>query len=43
MDWKDSEIEGMFGMALSQSVNGIPSTLHQIAPILDEPAFSVLT
>ncbi|KAL7075136.1 hypothetical protein ACQ4LE_005446 [Meloidogyne hapla] len=43
MDWKDSDIEGMFGLALFNSSNGIPSTLEQIAPILDEPVFSVLT
>ncbi|KAF7627131.1 Peptidase A1 domain-containing protein [Meloidogyne graminicola] len=40
MDWKDSDIEGMFGLALFNSSNGIPSTLKQIAPILDEPVFS---
>nr|CAD2173794.1 unnamed protein product [Meloidogyne enterolobii] len=43
MDWKDSDIEGMFGLALFDSSNGIPSTLKQLAPILDKPVFSVLT
>lgn len=43
MDWQDSDIEGMLGLSLAKSVNGIPSTLEQIAPILDEPVFAVLT
>lgn len=43
MDWQNSDIEGIFGISLAESINDMAPSLQQIAPILDEPVISVLT
>lgn len=44
MDWVFSRVDGIFGMSLANPTStGLKSTLKQLAPHLDEPAFSSLT